>query len=128
MGPCASSDRLGGFEQPEKSLEAHCIIADENALVEFDGNTFCLLKMRCILETPRPPKQRGCRGEHWPGDSVTDPKGRAVWVIQIGHHREVFGHVETGYENGLYVLQVLVAGELDPRFIVGLNVLFKRTF
>jgi hypothetical protein len=59
------------------------------------------------------------------GDREVELKGSVV--VRVSRHREVFGHIETGYENELDPTSTtLVAGELDPRVVVVRYILIKR--
>jgi len=83
--------------------------------------------MRRTSRTPCPPNGGRSGSEHRDRDGQVGFNRNAL--VRIRDHGKVPGHIETGYENGLDVLSILlVTGESNPGCVVVLGITFKRGF
>jgi hypothetical protein len=83
-----------------------------------------MFDMRGACCAPLPRSGLGDGTKHRNRKSLARFKGSVV--VGICRHREVFGHVETGYEDGSQVFSVpLVTGELNPGLVVTFSIFFE---
>jgi hypothetical protein len=67
--------------------------------------------------------QREAEAEASIGTAMVKSDSREAPSLRVRHHCKVPGHIETGYENGLNVVSVLlVTGERNPRLVVALSI------
>ena len=86
--------------------------------------------MSFTIVTPPPSKiTRSGRKHRYPAADTGQCGINLTLLVQIRHHRKTLSRVETGDENKLDALwMLLAASEFDPILVIELDIFFEQTF